>query len=162
MKYCFLDVLAAAVQELKALIQLALESLGNGGALMLPVAVQTLQSKWHVGWEKAFEDAYYCQGRAWKCRQIQEIIQIFVSPLVLLALKMESHCMGYTYCTKSRKEVIHCQRSFSLILRMWYESSLSVPEMISCCYLDDEDKPRETEQALCHTLTSLFGAPRRL
>lgn len=49
-KYCFLDMLAAAVQELRAVIQLALESLGTGAALiMLPVAVRTMRSKWDVG-----------------------------------------------------------------------------------------------------------------
>lgn len=47
-KYFFLDALAAAVQELRAVTQLTLESLGAGGALiMLPVAVHIMQSKWH-------------------------------------------------------------------------------------------------------------------
>lgn len=49
-KCCFLDMLAAAVQELRAVIQLAVQSLGTGGALiMLPVAVHIVQSKRHVG-----------------------------------------------------------------------------------------------------------------
>lgn len=46
-KYFLLDMLAAAVQELRAVTQLTLESLGAGGALiMLPVAVRIMQSRW--------------------------------------------------------------------------------------------------------------------
>lgn len=46
MKYFFLDALAAAVQELRAVTQLTLESLGAGALIMLPVAVHIMQSKW--------------------------------------------------------------------------------------------------------------------
>lgn len=45
-KYFFLDALAAAVQELRAVTQLTLESLGAGALIMLPVAVHIMQSKW--------------------------------------------------------------------------------------------------------------------
>lgn len=46
-KYFLLAMLAAAVQELRAVTQLTLESLGAGGALiMLPVAVRIMQSRW--------------------------------------------------------------------------------------------------------------------
>lgn len=49
-KYFLLDMLAAAVQELRAVTQLTLESLGAGGTLiMLPVAVNIMQSKQDVG-----------------------------------------------------------------------------------------------------------------
>lgn len=59
-KYSFLDALAAAVQELRAVIQLILDSLGAGGALiMLPVAAPAMESKWDVGLVKAAEDEYY-------------------------------------------------------------------------------------------------------